>query len=110
VLGETSCKTNLIERYLENSVSKVRRFNPNGSEPIYFFGGKLQSGWQVGVVEEILKDSINHPESKYVLYLDAQVRSLWMENFNTLLDDSKVLSLPSGARLRLSHSNFRIIV
>jgi hypothetical protein len=110
VLGEASCKTTLIERYLQNSYSKVRRFNPNGCEPIYFFGGKLQSGWQAGVVEEILKDSINHPESKYVLYLDAQVRSEWVENFNTLLDDSKVLSLPSGSRLRLSHGNFRMII
>jgi len=45
-----------------------------------------------------------------VLYLDAQVRSLWVENFNTLLDDSKVLSLPSGSRLRLSHGNFRMII
>lgn len=77
---------------------------------MHFFGGKLQSGWQMGVVEEIIKESISNPQNKYVLYIDAQVRSIWVENFNTLLDDSKVLSLPSGNRLRLNHGNFRVII
>jgi hypothetical protein len=75
VLGDTSCKTTLIERYIRESYSKTRWFNPNSMDPMYFFGGKLQSGWQMGVVEEILKESINNPDMKFVLYLDAQVRS-----------------------------------
>jgi hypothetical protein len=47
---------------------------------------------------------------KYVLYLDGQVRSEWVENFNTLLDDTKVFSLPNGTRLKQSEGNFRMII
>lgn len=76
MLGEPdSLKTTLVERYLRETNSLVRRFNPNSMNDMYFFGGKLQSGWQVGVVEEILRQAINTPHMKHVLYLDGRIKS-----------------------------------
>lgn len=62
------------------------------------------------MVEQILKDSVNNTSLEYILYLDAQIKSQWVENFNTLLDDSRVLSLPNGSRIKISTPNFKMLI
>ena len=45
----------------------------------------------------------------YMLILDSKLKSETIENFNTLLDDSKVLSLANGSRLKIQN-NFKILM
>lgn len=60
-------------------------------------------------MERIARASFENSRGHYVLVLDSKLRSETIENFNTLLDDSKLLSLANGTRLKV-HNNFRIIM
>lgn len=53
--------------------------------------------------------SFENKDRNYVLILDSKLRSETIENFNTLLDDSKLLSLANGTRLKI-HNNFKIVM
>ena len=77
--------------------------------------GKLDSTtaeWTDGVFTQILRRVIdNHRgESKYRhwIILDGDVDPEWAENLNSVLDDNKLLTLPSGERLQIP-DNVRIM-
>jgi dynein heavy chain 1 len=55
------------------------------------------------------RGSFENPERNYLLILDCKLKSETIENFNTLLDDSKLLSLSNGTRLKI-HNNFKLIM
>ena len=55
------------------------------------------------------RGSFENSSKNYVLVLDCKLKSETIENFNTLLDDSKLLSLSNGTRLKI-HDNFKIIL
>lgn len=65
--------------------------------------------WEQGVVERMARGSFENPTRDYLLVLDCKLKSETIENFNTLLDDSKLLSLSNGTRLKI-HNNFRVIM
>jgi len=44
-----------------------------------------------------------------VLILDSKLKSEMIENFNTLLDESKLLTLPNGTRIKV-RENFKLIM
>ena len=55
------------------------------------------------------RGSFENPHMHYLLILDSKLKSETIENFNTLLDDSKVLSLSNGSRLKIQN-NFKILM
>ena len=105
LLGKTSCKSWLINRYIleHNCISK--RYSP-GSLPVKYFLGTKES---VGVVEHFAKASVEDNAREYVLHVDSTLRSEWIENLNTLLDNTSILTLPNGSRVKL-HRNFKVIM
>lgn len=65
----------------------------------------LTRDWTDGLLSRIFRD-INKPtdkeERRYIL-LDGDVDPLWLENMNTVMDDSKVLTLTNGERIGLQN-------
>ena len=84
-------------------------FNPNSIELKYFLGENTLGRWEQGIVERIARASFENSNINYILVLDSKLRSETIENFNTLLDDSKLLSLSNGTRLKI-HNNFKIVM
>lgn len=61
--------------------------------------------WTDGLLSKMFRD-LNEPlkpdqnEVRYILF-DGDVDALWVENMNSVMDDSKMLTLPNGERIRL---------
>ena len=55
-----------------------------------------------------LQNEGNSTASWQFLILDGPVDTLWVENLNSLLDDSKVLCLSNGERINLKN-NVRVV-
>ncbi len=72
--------------------------------------------WTDGIFTKIIRkviDSVNDgstasPRRSWVIF-DGDVDPEWAENLNSVLDDNKVLTLPSGDRLKLTN-NIRIMM
>lgn len=60
-------------------------------------------------MERVARASFENNQTDYILILDSKLKSETIENFNTLLDDSKLLSLSNGTRLKI-HNNFKLIM
>ena len=62
--------------------------------------------WTEGIVPALVKAAVNHLETdqahwKRWIMFDGPVDTLWIESMNTVLDDSKMLCLNSGQRIRM---------
>lgn len=112
VMGPTSTKTTIIKQYIETfdpKTTNVEVFNPNSLDLKYFLGESQLGRWEQGVVEKCARASFENPLTNYILVLDTQIKSETIENFNSLLDESKLLSLSNGTRLKI-HNNFKIVM
>ena len=69
--------------------------------------------WTDGVFTSILRTVLNNQkgesERRHWIVFDGDVDPEWAENLNSVLDDNKLLTLPSGERLGIPQ-NFRIIL
>ncbi|XP_053593840.1 dynein axonemal heavy chain 7-like [Microplitis demolitor] len=61
--------------------------------------------WNDGVCSSLLREYIKNDElvRKWLIF-DGPINSAWMENLSTLLDDNKILLLPSGEKIQLTKS------
>jgi len=67
--------------------------------------------WQEGIISTLVKQSIEDAESgepekeakKKWVYFDGPVDAFWIESMNTVLDDSKMLCLPNGERIKMPY-------
>ena len=66
-----------------------------------FFDPNTQS-WTDGLASKIMREyvSLETPDKKWVVF-DGPVDALWIENMNTVLDDSMTLCLSNGERIKL---------
>ncbi len=70
--------------------------------------------WTDGVFTKLLRDVIVDPwgggaNKRHWIVFDGDVDPEWAENLNSVLDDNKLLTLPSGERLELP-PNLRILI
>ena len=62
----------------------------------------MSQTWSDGLAAKIMREYVakEGPEKKWVVF-DGPVDSLWIENMNTVLDDSMTLCLSNGERIKL---------
>ncbi|CBH12406.1 dynein heavy chain, cytosolic, putative [Trypanosoma brucei gambiense DAL972] len=66
--------------------------------------------WKDGIFTDILRRIVNNSldtnstQQQHWIIFDGDVDPLWVENLNSLLDDSKIYTLPNGERLSLPPS------
>jgi len=62
----------------------------------------LTQEWKDGLASKIIREFVQreHEDMKWVIF-DGPVDALWIENMNTVLDDTMTLCLSCGERLRL---------
>ena len=121
IIGETMSGKSTIQKILEKAMNKltvqqsdkykgvkVETMNPKSIDENEFYGymdDSMPPQWLWGVFSILLKTMIGE-DQKYSrwLLMDGPVDTLWIESMNSLLDDSKVLTLNNGDRLPLSHN------
>ncbi|ORY81439.1 dynein heavy chain, cytosolic [Protomyces lactucae-debilis] len=68
--------------------------------------------WSDGLFTSILRkivDNLRGEDSRrYWIVFDGDIDPIWVENMNSMLDDNKILTLPTGERLSLPN-NVRIV-
>jgi dynein heavy chain len=97
-------KSSIISSLLNESPIVI---NPKAVSLAELYGNfdPVTQTWTDGLAAKILRQSaVSH---EYVLF-DGPVDSLWIENLNTVLDDSMMLCLSNGERIKLS-SRMRVL-
>ncbi|KAG7885719.1 hypothetical protein KL938_000751 [Ogataea parapolymorpha] len=96
---------------VENSVYTI---DPKvlGKEPLYGSLDYATREWTDGVFTTLLRRvelNLRREKSKNIwIVFDGDVDPQWVENLNSVLDDNKILTLPSGERIPLP-DNVRIV-
>jgi len=121
MVGPTGCGKSLAWRALLETMEKADGIKGEGyvidpkaitKEELY---GRLDSTtaeWTDGVFTRLLRKVIdNHrgeSSRRHWIIFDGDVDPEWAENLNSVLDDNKLLTLPSGERLQVP-DNVRIM-
>ena len=84
---------------------KTEVINPksiDNNELYGYFDDVQPPQWHDGILSTVLKKLCNDPKKdKKWLILDGPVDTLWIESLNSVLDDSKLLTLNNGDRISL---------
>ena len=102
--GLNGIKTNEISKnHLYNGVSCVR-INPKSVTMGELYGeeNQITKDWHDGLASYYMRTATQDeaPGSQWICF-DGPVDSLWIENMNSVLDDSRLLCLANGQRIRL---------
>jgi dynein heavy chain, axonemal len=73
-----------------------------------FFDDSNPPQWHDGILSSILKRICQDKHNNQWMILDGPVDTLWIESMNSVLDDSKLLTLNNGDRIGLT-SNVRLL-
>lgn len=83
-----------------------KKLNPKAVDIQQLYGKlDIQSQvWQDGLISQVLREQsfTNISDLQQWIVLDGPQDTLWIENLNTVLDDSKVLCLSNGERIKLN--------
>ena len=93
---------------------RMQVINPKAVSLEELYGFEMKDGsnviWRDGVLARVLKDMCKAEdanENRWMI-LDGPVDTLWIETMNSVLDDSKLLTLDSGDRIKLT-TNVRLL-
>lgn len=92
---------------------KVDLINPKSisTNELYGYSDEAQSPpqWNDGILAVVLKTMVNEPQNvNRWMVIDGPVDTLWIESMNSVLDDSKLLTLTNGDRIGLTN-NVRLL-
>eukprot|EP00796_Vickermania_ingenoplastis_P008995 gene8995-6317_t len=98
----------LGSRYLSYFITTNKTTcNPKSITMTELYGdvNPLTREWQDGVFSSIVRDLVKQAASgntaRHWVVFDGPVDAIWIENLNTVLDDSKMLCLVNGERIRI---------
>jgi dynein heavy chain len=71
-------------------------------EELYGDFDPLSQAWTDGLASTLMREYVNieNLEKKWVIF-DGPVDAIWIENMNSVLDDSMTLCLSNGERIKL---------
>lgn len=108
VVGPTGGGKTTIIDLLSGTLGKIKRevINPKSISVDELYG-KLDPAtrdWEDGLLSRIFRHCNEDPrvgdEYRWIIF-DGDVDTTWVENMNTVMDDSKLLTLPNGDRIKL---------
>lgn len=83
----------------------IQKLNPKAvtMKELYGYTNLDTNEWFPGLVPHIVSEVVlkDKTDQKYFMMFDGPVDALWIENMNTVLDDSKMLCLANGERIKL---------
>ncbi|CAD8108771.1 unnamed protein product [Paramecium sonneborni] len=113
--GKTNCYQILAETISEikvQNLSQDQRFqelqyvilNPKSISMGELYGevDPFTNEWQDGLASSIIRECNNSKERHWIVF-DGPVDALWIENMNSVLDDSMTLCLANSERIKLRH-------
>ncbi|CAK95203.1 unnamed protein product (macronuclear) [Paramecium tetraurelia] len=113
--GKTNCYQILAETISEikvQNLSQDPRFqelqfiilNPKSISMGELYGevDPFTNEWQDGLASSIIRECNNSKERHWIVF-DGPVDALWIENMNSVLDDSMTLCLANSERIKLRH-------
>lgn len=113
LLSPTFCGKTTLWKILKESLITfglnvvVHAFNPKALNRDKLFGsiGSASRDWSEGLLTKLVRDAAAQSTSTRVwIILDGDIDPVWIENLNSALDDSRVLTLPNGDRIPLGRN------
>lgn len=97
-------KSSILDTLLDQMPITI---NPKSVSLAELYGNfdPVTQNWTDGLAAKLLRNSASTHE--YVMF-DGPVDAIWVENLNTVLDDSMMLCLSNGERIKLS-SKMRVL-
>ena len=96
-----------LDTYLATNNRKkvlIRDINPKSisTTELYGYVNQATREWKDGMLSVTMRDLANIPDEdpKWIL-LDGDLDANWIESMNSVMDDNKLLTLPSNERIRL---------
>jgi len=112
VVGKSAGKFALVEAVAKATNTKiVGRLHPleYSSDDFWGVGGNIKD-WKDGVFTKLFREVNNEScgDDRKIIVLEGNINPVWIELFNALLDNNKVLTLPGGGFINL-HSSVKLV-
>ena len=103
--GKSECWRTLMaaRNYMDGMKTTMTDLSPKTCPTADLYGYTTGSGeWKDGVISKIMRDLGNIPDElpKWIM-LDGDLDANWIESMNSVMDDNKMLTLPSNERIPL---------
>ncbi|GFE54116.1 dynein heavy chain, putative [Babesia ovis] len=102
-VGKTLCLTATLKiiQEIEDSTFEILRFDPNALAIYDLYGNSNSDAWEDGLFTYFMR-TYSESGRKVIIIFDGDMDSSWVESMNSVLDDSKVLTLNNGSRIQLT--------